>query len=90
MKQCRFRTYRQEAEVARTGATAILGETRVVSLRWGRFGAIWSHPTAVTVVRAGRAERIPVVDVTQVAVFALLGAALLVWLWAFLRRLMKG
>lgn len=86
-----FRTYRREAELARAGDATVRGEVRVVSLRLGRFGAIWSRPVAVTVVRDRVPERAPartrVVDVTQIAVFTLLGGVFVVWVWVFLRRL---
>jgi hypothetical protein len=90
-----FRTYRREAELARAGDATVRGEVRVVSLRLGRFGAVWSRPVAVTVVRGGVPARTPVVDVTQIAVFTLLGAVLVTvlvtvlvaWVWVFLRGL---
>ena len=84
-----FSTYRREAELARAGDAAVRGEVRIVSLRLGRFGAVWSRPVAVTVVRDGAPERTSVVDVTQIAVFAMLGAVLIAWAWVFLHRL-KG
>lgn len=88
--QSRFRTYRREAELARFGEAVILGETRVVSLRLGRFGAVWSRPAALTTVRGGAPLRTPVVDVTEIAVFAMLGAVLAAWAWVALRWLTKG
>jgi hypothetical protein len=85
-----FRTFRQEAELARAGDATVRGEVRVVSVRLGRFGAVWSRPVAVTAVRDGESARTPVVDVTQIAVFTMLGAVLAVWVWVFLRWLTKG
>lgn len=85
-----FRTYRREAELARAGDVAVRGEVRIVGLRLGRFGAVWSRPVAVTVVRDGAPTRAPVVDVTQIVVFAMLGAVLVTWIWVFLRWLKKG
>jgi hypothetical protein len=82
-----FRTYRREAELARTGGAAVRGEVRIVSLGLGRFGAIWSRPVAVSVVRDGAPMRTRVVDVTEIAVFTMLGAVLVAWTWVFLRRL---
>jgi hypothetical protein len=56
------------------------------------FGFIWNRPVAVLVERGAETERIPIIDVTRVAQFAMLGLVsivtmLLVTLPALFRRM---
>lgn len=72
----------------RTGAgeeVRLTPESLVLLIHAGVWGFVWNWPLAVSVQRGGQVERKPVVDVTQLALWALgLSAALLSLLW--LRR----
>ena len=56
----------------------------VVRLPFARL--VWNRPTAVVVERAGRAERIPVLDVTRVLQLGLLGFTVAVGIATVLGR----
>jgi len=69
-----------------TGQTIVVGnvwatpEARVVSVRLP-FGAfVWNRPSAVVVERGGRVERLPIVDVSRIALVALWACALAAFL----------
>jgi hypothetical protein len=61
-----------------------LAQALVVRLPWqagsGRRGGafVWNRPVAVLVERAGQSQRLPIVDVTRIVVWSLMGGLLLV------------
>ncbi len=56
-----------------------------VSLPFFRF--VWNRPVAITVERQGQSERVPIVDVTRIALLALAGSVVAL---AFVVRLTQG
>lgn len=52
--------------------TTIVTESQALTLPWPNGGLVWNRPTAVYVYKKdGTAERIPIVDVTRMALIAL-------------------
>jgi hypothetical protein len=69
------------------GGVQLTPESLVLLLRFGRFGYVWNWPIAVTVApRQGvaGATRHAIVDVTQIAIWGMRAATLLVVLAALL------
>jgi uncharacterized spore protein YtfJ len=64
------------------GDRTITLQSKAVSVRWPGGGGVWNRPVAVLVERDGQVERIPIVDVTRVAILAMAGAVVLTWLLA--------
>lgn len=50
--------------------------SRVLTIRFPYGAIVWNQPLAVLVERNGQEERIPIVDVTRIAIVALLGVGL--------------
>jgi hypothetical protein len=46
-------------------------------VRWPGGGFVWNRPLAVNVEGPGRSERVPIVDVTRLAIWAISGALVL-------------
>jgi hypothetical protein len=55
------------------GDVTLTPQSQALTIRWRNGGFVWNRPVAVLVERRGQTERIPVVDVTRMAQFALLG-----------------
>ena len=51
--------------------------SRAVTIRLPNGGFVWNRPTAVVVERAGKARRIPIVDLTRMLQLGLFGLAVL-------------
>jgi hypothetical protein len=68
------------------GETTITPQARVLAVRWPGGGWVWNRPHAVLVERRGRVERVPIVDVTRVARWAMLGVTVGLWLLLVTRR----
>lgn len=64
------------------GDVTITPQSRALMFR-SRFGGfVWNRPTAVLVERAGKTERLPIVDVTRAVLLGLVGLGLLVTILA--------
>ena len=65
------------------GSVTVTPVARVLTLGRGSGGLFWHFPTHVRVERAGHVERLPIVDVSRLAVYGLyvLAAALTIRLW---------
>ena len=64
------------------GDRTITLQSKAVSVRWPGGGWVWNRPVAAVVERDGVVERIPIVDVTRLAILALVGGTALLWLLA--------
>jgi hypothetical protein len=69
-----------------SGPTVVVGdvrvtpESRVVMVRLPIGALVWNRPSAVVVERAGRVERMPIIDATRIAQVALWACALAAFL----------
>lgn len=71
--------------------TTITPEARLLMIQWKQVGFVWNTPAAVTVSSSAASERIPIVDVTRLALWSLSAIALGLWLIALaLQSAMKG
>ena len=68
------------------GGTTVTPQAQVLALRWPGGGWVWNRPYAVLVEREGQVERLPIVDVTRVARWAMLGLTAALWLLAAMPR----
>lgn len=59
------------------GDVTITPQSQALTIRWPRGGWVWNRPVGVLVERDGQTERIPIVDVTRVAQWAMLGVSAL-------------
>jgi len=64
------------AEPIVVGDTRITPQAQAFSLQFPWGGFVWNRPTAVLVERDDVAQRIPIVDVTRAAQFAVFGLVL--------------
>jgi hypothetical protein len=71
------------------GERTITLQSKAVSVRWPGGGWVWNRPVAALVERDGEVERIPIVDVTRVAILAMVGATALLWLLALSRWMVQ-
>ncbi len=71
------------------GDRTITLQSKAISVRWPGGGGVWNRPVAALVERDGQVTRIPIVDVTRVAILAMVGATALIWVLA-LSRSMRG
>ena len=86
----RWQTYIGDPITA--GNIRLRPQSQALVIRAGKgFGFVWNRPVAVLVERGEAIERIPIIDVTRVAQFAMLGlgsvlAMLVITLTAVFRR----
>jgi hypothetical protein len=59
------------------GDVTITSQSQALPIRWPRGGWVWNCPVAILVERDGETERIPMVDVTRVAQWAMLSVSAL-------------
>jgi hypothetical protein len=69
------------------GDRTITLQSKAVAVRWPGGGGVWNRPVAALVEREGQVTRIPIVDVTRVAILALGGATALMWVLAWSRSM---
>jgi hypothetical protein len=72
------------------GDRTITLQSKTVAVRWPGGGGVWNRPVAALVERDGQVARIPIVDVTRVAILAMAGATALIWLLARSRSMKHG
>ena len=58
------------------GDIAITPQSEAVVARWRNLGGVWNRPVAVVVEQGGRRQRIPIVDVTRLIQFGLIGLSI--------------
>ena len=86
----RWQTYTGDPITA--GDVTLRPQSQALIIQAGKgFGFVWNRPVAVLVERGEETEHIPIVDVTRVAQFAMLGlgsvlAMLLITIGAVFRR----
>lgn len=73
---------RRRAEPIVVDGVTITPEARLLMIQWKQFGFVWNTPAAVTVSSFTASERIPIVDVTRLALWSFSAVALAVWLIA--------
>jgi hypothetical protein len=71
------------------GDVTITPQSQALAIRWSGGGWVWNRPLAVLVERDGETERIPIVDVTRVAQWTLLGISALFSVFVVGRTLIK-
>jgi hypothetical protein len=76
-------------EPVTVGEVTIRPQSQVISLRWPRGGWIWRRPTAILVERGDQVEHVPILDITRVALWGLLGYALLFLIVAILQSIQQ-
>lgn len=69
------------------GDRTITLQSKAVSIRWPGGGGVWNRPVAVLVERDGQVVRVPIVDVTRLAILAMVGTTALIWLLALSRSM---
>lgn len=57
------------------GEVSVTPQSQALIVRWPNGGWVWNRPVAVLVERNGTRERIPIVDVTRLIQWGLLGLA---------------
>ena len=72
----------RRAEPIEVDGVTITPEARLMMIQWKQFGFVWNTPAAVTVSSSTTSERIPIVDVTRLALWSFSAIALAVWLIA--------
>lgn len=60
-------------ERVRAGEVSVTPQSQALIVRWPNGGWVWNRPVAVLVERNGTRERIPIVDVTRIVQWGLLG-----------------
>jgi hypothetical protein len=65
----------------------ITPQAQALVVRLPYYGFVWNRPVAMLVEMDGRRERFPILDVTRVAVLAMVGAGVALSLGAFLIRI---
>lgn len=58
------------------GDVTVTPQSQALTVRWPNGGFVWNRPAAVLVERGEDTERIPILDVTRVAQWGLLGLSL--------------
>jgi hypothetical protein len=80
----------------RSGPPIVVGDVRVtpqaraLAIRWPGGGWVWNRPVGVLVERDGETDSIPILDLTRVARWSMLGLALAFVAFAFLRSRARG
>ena len=68
----RFKAQRRDGTPRSIGGLTITPESQALIVRWSNGAWIWNRPAAVRIEREdGTVERMPIVDVTRVAQWAL-------------------
>ena len=68
-----FRWQTISGEEVTVGDLSVTPQSQALTVRLPFGGLVWNRPVAVLVERGGGTERIPIVDVTRVALLGLLG-----------------
>jgi hypothetical protein len=72
-----FQIETQLGEPQTFGAATITPQSQALIVRWPHGGFVWNRPIGVIVDRAGRIERLPIVDVTRYATWTFIGLTML-------------
>ena len=67
----------QTGEPLISGDFTITPQSQALIIRWPQGGFVWNRPIGVIVDRGGQIERLPIVDGTRLATWALTGLTLL-------------
>jgi len=58
------------------GDFTVTPQSQALTIRWPNGGLVWNRPVAILVERGQQTERIPIVDITRVFQWGLLGFSL--------------
>ena len=58
------------------GDVTLTPQSQALIIRWPQGGFVWNRPIGVWVNRGGQTERLPIIDVTRYATWALAGLTL--------------
>jgi hypothetical protein len=72
----------RERDPIQVGDRTITLQSKAVAVHWPGGGWVWNRPVAAVVEQDGVVERIPIVDVTRLAILAMAGGTALLWLLA--------
>jgi hypothetical protein len=73
-----IRWYVADGEPVQVGGMRVTPHSRVLEVRVGSGAFVWQRPTSISVDEAGRVSNVPIVDVTFLGQFALIGMAVVV------------
>jgi hypothetical protein len=71
-----FQLQTHTGETTTRGGIALTPQSQAITVELPFFHFVWNRPVAVIVDRAGQIERVPIVDVTRLATWGLLGVSL--------------
>ena len=72
------------------GDVTVTPQSQALIVRWPNGGFVWNRPAAVLVERGEGTERIPIVDVTRLAQWGLLGLSLVFFMATLLLPVRRG
>jgi hypothetical protein len=65
------------------GDVTLTPQSQALVIRWPNGGLVWNRPVAILVERGQQTERIPILDVTRIVQWGLLGVSLILGIMAF-------
>jgi hypothetical protein len=68
-----FQRQTLSGEEVTVGDLTVRPQSQALVIRWPSGGIVWNRPTAVLVERDGQTQRIPILDVTRLAILAIVG-----------------
>ena len=81
-----FQRQTRSGDPVKAGDITVTPQSEAICLRWPYGGLVWNRPVAVLVEKGDQTERLPIVDVTRIATWSIIGATLCITL---LRRISK-
>lgn len=64
----------------------VIPQSQALQVKFPFGGFVWSRPTGVMIERNGRIETFPILDITRIALVAILGFTLLINIFILLNR----
>lgn len=61
---------------SKIGNKVVTPQSQSITLRWPYGGLVWNRPAAVLVEQDNQTTRIPIIDITRILVWGLLGLGL--------------
>jgi hypothetical protein len=72
------------------GDFTVTPQSQALTIRWPNGGLVWNRPVAILVERGQQTERIPIVDITRVLQWGLLGFSLVLGIITFALTVLDG
>lgn len=66
-----------------SGDLTVTPQSQALTIRWPNGGLVWNRPVAILVEHGQQIERIPIVDITRVLQWGLLGFSLVLGIITF-------